>query len=161
MNFRNKRRWQIIKQYGIGWTLAFIFFGIVRGEGAEELGSVQWEVWESMFTAFVIGPIFGGISGFAQILTEERGYERVSIQKLFALRLVYAILFLVAIIHMAYAIYGVNIGLIEFAFESDSFTIYFYIVSADIFMFGLRQINLFLGRIIFGDFTNLNWLIMF
>ena len=145
MNFRNKRRWQIIKQYGIGWTLAFIFFGIVRGEGTEELGSVQWEVWESMFTAFVMGPIFAGISGYAQILTEEYGYEGVSVQRLFALRVLYATLFLASIILLAYAIYGVNIGLIEFAFEPGSFAIYLYILSVDIFMFWLRQVNLFLG----------------
>jgi len=145
MNFRNKRRWQIIKQYWIGWTLAFVFFGFVRGEGTEELGSVQWEVWESILSAFIMGPLFGIISGYAQILTEEHGYKRISIQKLLILRFLYAILFLVSIILLAYAIYGDNIGLIEFAFEPGSFAIYFYIVTVDIFMFILRQVNLFLG----------------
>ncbi len=145
MNFRNKRRWQIIKQYWIGWTLAFAFFSFVRGEGTKELGSVQWEVWESILSAFIMGPLFGIISGYAQILTEEHGYKRISIQKLLLLRFLYAILFLVSIILLAYAIYGVNIGLIEFAFEPGSFAIYFYIVTVDIFMFILRQVNLFLG----------------
>ncbi len=145
MNFRNKRRWQIIKQYWIGWTLAFVFFGFVRGEGTEELGSVQWEVWESILSAFIMGPLFGIISGYAQILTEEHGYKRISIQKLLILRFLYAILFLVSIILLAYAIYGDNIGLIDFAFEPGSFAIYFYIVTVDIFMFILRQVNLFLG----------------
>jgi len=145
MKFGNKRRWQIIKQYGIGWTLAFAFFGIIRGEGTEELGSVQWGVWESIVSAFIMGPLFGIISGFAQILTEERGYKRVSIRKLLLLRLVYVIAFLASIILLAYAIYGVNIGLVEFAFEPGSFAIYLYIVSVDIFMFILRQVNLFLG----------------
>lgn len=144
MNFRNKRRWQIIKQYSIGWTLAFVFYSIVRGEGTKELGSVQWEVWESILRAFIIGPIIGLISGYAQILTEEHGYERVSIQRLFVLRLVYVILFLLTMILLAYAFYGVDIGLLEFAFE-PGFSIYLYIVSVDIFMFGLRQVNLFLG----------------
>jgi len=145
MNFRNKRRWQIIKQYWIGWTLAFMFFSFVRGEGTEELGSVQWEVWESILSAFIMGPLFGIISGYAQILTEEHGYKRISIQKLLLLRVLYAILFLVSVILLAYAIYGENIGLIEFAFEPGSFAIYFYIVTVDIFMFILRQVNLFLG----------------
>jgi adenylate cyclase len=147
MNFRNKRRWQIIKQYCIGWALAFVFLGIVRGEGTKELGTVQWEVLESILTAFIMGPIFGLISGYAQILTEEYGYKRISIQKLLLLRFVYVIIFLASMIVLGYVAYGVNldIGLIDFAFEPGSFAIYFYIVSVDIFMFILRQVNLFLG----------------
>ncbi len=145
MNFKNKRRWQIIQQYSIGWTLAFIFLGIVRGEGTKELGSVQFEVWESIFTAFITGPILGSISGFAQILTEENSYNRISFQKLLILRVVYVMVFLISIISLAYVFYGENITFIDFAFESGSFAIYLYIVSVDIFMFGLRQVNLFLG----------------
>lgn len=148
MKFKNKRRWQIIQQYCIGWIFAFVFLGIVRGEGTLELGSVQWEVWESILTAFMIGPILGLISGYAQILTEEYGYKHVSIQKLLLLRFLYVILFLVFMILLGYFIYGVDmeIGLLEFAFEPGSFAIYFYIVSVDIFMFILRQVNLFLGN---------------
>lgn len=146
MDFRNKRRWQIIKQYGIGWTLAVLFLSIVRGEGTEELGSVQFDSWESIRAAFIMGPIFGSISGFAQILTEERGYKQISIQRLIILRLAFAILFLITIVLIAYGFYGTNIGLIAFAFEPGSFAIYFYIVSVDIFMFVLRQVNLFLGE---------------
>lgn len=145
MKFRNKRRWQIIQQYSIGWTLAFIFLAIVRGEGTKELGSVQFEVWESILTAFITGPILGCISGYAQILTEEHGYKRISIQKLLALRVLYVLLFLVSLISIAYAFYGEHITFIDFAFEPGSFAIYLYIISVDIFMFGLRQVNLFLG----------------
>ena len=145
MKFGNKRRWQIIQQYSIGWTLAFIFLSIVRGEGTKELGSVQFEVWESILTAFITGPILGCISGYAQILTEEHGYKRISIQKLLALRVVYVLLFLAALISLAYVFYGENITFFDFAFEPGSFAIYLYIVSVDVFMFGLRQVNLFLG----------------
>ncbi len=147
MNYRNKRRWQIIKQYCFGWTFAFIFLIIVRGEGTEELGSVQWEVWESIMTALFTGPFLGIISGYAQILTEENGYKRISFQKLLLLRFLYAILFLITMILLGYAVYGVDleIGLIEFAFEPGSFAIYLYIITVDIFMFILRQVNLFLG----------------
>ncbi len=81
MKFGNKRRWQIIKHYSIGWTLAIIFYSIVRGEGTKELGFVQWEVWDGIFTSFLTGPILGIISGFAQILTEENGYKRISFKK--------------------------------------------------------------------------------
>ncbi len=145
MKFRAKRRWQILQQYSIGWTLAFIFFAIIRGEGTEELGSVQFEVWESILHAFIIGPIIGCISGYAQILTEENSYNRISFQKLLALRMVYVILFLVSLISLGYAFYGENITFIDFAFEPGSFAIYLYIVTVDLFMFALRQVNLFLG----------------
>jgi adenylate cyclase len=147
MNFKNKRRWQIINQYCIGWTFAFIFLAIVRGGGTKELGSVQWEVWESILTAFIMGPILGFVSGCAQIRTEEYGYKKVSIQKLILLRFLYAILFLIFIILLGYVNYGMNrnIGLFEFTFEPGSFAIYFYVVSVDVFMFILRQVNLFLG----------------
>ena len=145
MKFRNKRRWQIIKQYSVGWTLAFMFLAIVRGEGTKELGSVQFEVWESILTAFVTGPILGIISGYAQILAEERGYKRISIRKLLVLRIVYVLLFLVLLVTIAYAFYGKNLTFIDFAFEPGSFAIYFYILAFVIFMFGLRQVNLFLG----------------
>jgi adenylate cyclase len=146
MNFSNKRRLQILKQYIIGWTLAFLFLSIVRGEGTEELGSVQFEVWESIITAFFMGPIFGSISGIAQILTEEHGYKKVSLRKLLVLRFLFSILFIISMILLAYTIYGKNITLIQFAFEPGSFAIYFYMVSVDIFMFNLRQVNLFLGN---------------
>ena len=99
MNLTNKRRWRIIKNYGIGWTLAFIFLSIVRGEGTQELGSVQFEVWRSILVSAILGPIFGAISGYAQILTEERLYHRITIRKLLTLRFIYALLFLIAIIY--------------------------------------------------------------
>lgn len=146
MKFRSKRKHQILKQYIIGWTLAFIFLIIVRGEYTERLGSVQIDVWKALLTAFLMGPIFGSISGFAQILTEKYGYKQVSLQKLLVMRFLFAILFVMSIILLTYVIFGKNSGLIKFTFDPVSFTIYFYIVSVDIFMFSLRQVNLFLGN---------------
>lgn len=150
MNFRNRRRLKIIKDNCIGWTIAFIFLCIVRGEGTRELGSVQFEFWPSILFSFFMGPIFGSISGYAQILSEERIYKRISFQKLLLLRLVYSILFLTVLILMGYTtvslFYGVKIGLLAFTFEPGSFAIYFYIISVDFFMVFLQQINLLLGK---------------
>ena len=70
----------------------------MRGEGTRELGSVQFEFWPSILFSFFMGPIFGSISGYAQILSEERIYKRISFQKLLLLRLVYSILFLTVLI---------------------------------------------------------------
>jgi len=146
MNFRNKRRWNIIKQYAIGWTSAFIFLSIIRGSGTVELGSVQYEFLDTLPTTLFMGPIFGAISGFAQVLTEEYGYKQISLQKLLLLRVLFAILFVISMIFLAYPVYGNHLSLLEFAFEPGSFAIYFYFFCVDIFMFVLRQVNLFLGE---------------
>ena len=145
MKYHSKQKWQILRQYIIGWSLSFIFLSIVRGEGTQELGSVQFELWKSILVSIVGGIIFGMISGYAQILTEERGYKKVSIQRLLFIRVIYVILFLFIMISMAFLFFGKDITFLEFAFEPGSFAIYLYIVVVDTFMFGLRQINLFFG----------------
>lgn len=145
MKFRNRRNWQIIKQFSIGWTLAFVFLSIVRGEGTEELGSVQFEFLDAFLASILMGSILGSISGLAQVLTEEYGYKQISLQKLLILRAIFVVLFLVLIVLLAYAIYGENISLFQFAFEPGSFAIYFYIVFVDFFMVSLRLVNLFFG----------------
>lgn len=152
MQFKNKRRIQILKQYIVGWTIAFVFLSIVRGEGTKELGSVEMEVWKAILVSFLIGPFFGCISGFAQILTEENGYKQIALKKLLVLRFLFAVLCVASIVLLAYALFSKNIGLLQFAFEPGSFAIYFYIVAVDILMFGLRQVNLFLGG---NNFWNL------
>lgn len=125
--------------------MAIIFLSIVRGEGTEELGSVDFDFWESVLTALFMGPLLGSVSGIAQIITEEYSYKQISFRKLITLRFIYAILFWAAIILLAYAVYGNDITLIAFAFEPGSYAIYLYLLTVDLFMSGLRQVNLFLG----------------
>ena len=129
----------------IGWTLAFIFLSIVRGEGTREIGSVDFVAWKAALVSIIGGCLFGALSGYAQILTEEKGYKKISIQKLLLLRILYVLLFLFTMISLAYLFFGEEITFLEFAFEPGSFAIYLYIVVVDVFMFGLRQVNLFLG----------------
>ncbi|UCS93910.1 adenylate/guanylate cyclase domain-containing protein [Echinicola marina] len=145
MKLQNKQKWQIIRQYIVGWSLALVFFSVVRGEGTQELGSVQFEVWKSILISLVGGVIFGAISGYAQILTEEHGYQKMSLRGLLVLRIIYVLLFLITMVSLAYLIFGEEITYLEFAFEPGSFAIYLYIVSVDIFMFGLRQVKLYFG----------------
>ncbi len=97
---------RIIRDYCIGWVLAFAFLSIVRGVGTTENGFVQMEFWPTIVFALVFGPLFGIVSGCAQILMEERIYKRISIQKLLLLRVIYACLFLVAIILTAFVFVG-------------------------------------------------------
>ncbi len=150
MKFRNKRRWAIIKDYIVGWTLAFLFLSIVRGIGTIELSSVQFEFWETVIVSSIFGPIFGSISGYIQILTEERIYRRVSIYRLLGFRLVYATLFVFILVLLAYFMviefFGETKGFFAFAFEPGSWPIYFYIITVDIFMLIVRQVNLMLGE---------------
>ncbi|MBD8488190.1 adenylate/guanylate cyclase domain-containing protein [Echinicola sp. CAU 1574] len=145
MKFRNKRKWAIKRQYILGWCLAFIFLSIVRGEGTEELGSVKFELGKAIWVSLIGGMIFGALSGFAQILTEKHGYMKMSLQGLLAARLGYVILFLWAMVSLAYWIFGEEISYLEFAFEPGSFAIYFYIVVVDGLMFALRQVQLYFG----------------
>ena len=150
MKFRNKRRWAIIRGYIIGWTLAFLFLSIVRGIGTIELSSVQFEFWETVIVSCIFGPVFGSISGFVQILTEERYYKRVSIFRLVGFRLIYASLFVFVLVSLSYLMvtqyFGETKGFLAFAFEPGSGPIYFYIVTIDVLMLIVRQVNLMLGE---------------
>lgn len=157
MNSRNRRRWKTIRDYCIGWTLAFIFLCIVRGEGTMELGSVQFEMGKAIAVAFLLGPIFGSISGFAQVLTEEYGYKRISLGKLLIFRVLFVILFLVTLFVFSYFIIGPPVSFRQFVFEPGGLAMLVYIVAVDFFMLCLRQVNLFLGKdnlvkLIRGDF---------
>jgi len=159
MNFKNRRRWKIIRDYSIGWTLAFIFLCIVRGEGTEELGSVEIEFWNFFAYCFFIGPIFGSVSGYAQILTEEYVFQRMALGKLLLLRVLFVIVFLVALFIVGYLVTNPGVSFKQFVFEPGSFAMFVYIVSVDFFMLCLRQVNLFLGKdnlakLIRGDFYN-------
>ena len=121
MNSKRKMRWRLIRTYWIGWTLAFMFLSLIRGEGTVELGSVQFELWRSLLVSLVFGPFFGTISGYAQILTEERVYGRVSMLRLFVLRTIYALLFLFGLILIAYLmvtlLFEVKVRFMAFVFE--------------------------------------------
>ncbi|NNC86720.1 MAG: adenylate/guanylate cyclase domain-containing protein [Bacteroidia bacterium] len=149
MKFKNNRRARIISTYIIGWILAFMFLMIVRGSGTIERGSVQMDFVTALPVIFIFGIFFGSISALAQIFTEERIYQRISIQKLLLLRVMYAIAFLFAIILISYAMvitfFGVTISLKEYFIEPGSFAIYFYFITVDFFLTALRQVNLMLG----------------
>ena len=150
MNFKNKRRWLIVRDFIIGWIIAIIFLSIVRGSGTIERGSVHLEFWTTILIAFIFGIFFGSISGYAQILMEEKLYKRMPLQKLLILRVVFAFIFLLSLILISYAMmttfFGVTISLGEFIIEPGSFAIYFYLLTVDFFLVILRQVNLMLGR---------------
>ncbi|MCB0284186.1 MAG: adenylate/guanylate cyclase domain-containing protein [Calditrichaeota bacterium] len=149
MSFRNKRRLRIIKSYSIGWTLALIFLSIVRGIGTVEVGHINFDFLTSVIFCFIIGPFFGAISGFAQIIYEERVYKRISIKKLVLFRLIYFILFLTGLVLFAYfanwVLFGIEIGIYEFAFDDGSFPVYFYIATIEFFLIIISQVNQMLG----------------
>ncbi len=146
---RARRKWKIIVEYSVGWTLAFIFLSIVRGVGTIEMGSVQFVFWETLIMSLLIGPVFGAIAGYAQVLMEERMYKRMPMRRLLVIRLIYAMAFILLLILVSYLIVtlfmGVEVPLLTFIVEPGSFAIYFYILTVDFFMVFLRQVKLMLG----------------
>ncbi len=149
MNFRTRKRLNLIKNYIFGWTLSFIYLCVVRGVGTTEVGSFDPGLLYSLMISMVLGPICGIISGSAQIITLERVYRKTSIQKLLILRAVNGIFFIWILILLAYFIcityLDLKIGLIEFAFDEGSLPVYLYIISVDIFFTILTLIDLMLG----------------
>lgn len=159
--FVNKRRWRIIRFYAIGWTMAFVFLSIVRGVGTEEMGSLKFDLLSSLLISLTLGPIMGVISGIGQIFTEERIQKYRSLLVLLVFRVMYATLFLLLLILMAYGVYqmyfGTSLDIIDFAIDSGSGAIYFYVLSVDLFLTFFWQINLMLGegnlgKLIMGKF---------
>ncbi|WP_222981506.1 adenylate/guanylate cyclase domain-containing protein [Flagellimonas meishanensis] len=150
ISFFHGRRWRIVRFYCVGWTLAFVFLSIVRGVGTKELGSLQFDFESSMMISVTLGPIMGLVSGFAQIFVEERIYGHISIQRLLLLRFLYSILFIVFLTFLAYWVYqlyfGTSIDFLTFAFDTGSGAIYFYVISMDLMLTVLHQVNLMLGE---------------
>ena len=160
---KNKIRWKIYRDYIIGWTLAFLFLSIIRGVGTVELGSVQFELGTSILVSLLTGPLFGTLSAYGLIFTEKRIFKKQPIHKILLIRVMYSTAFLVVMILVFYVIirwnFGIEIGLVEFAFEPGSFAIYFYILMVDFAMSVLRQVNLLLGgknlrKLLMGKFFN-------
>jgi len=150
LNAHQKRKLSIIRDYVLGWTISFFFLSIVRGVGTEELGSLQFGLQSSFIISLTLGPFMGLVSGSTQVWMEERVYKRISIIRFLLLRLLYAVLFVILLTLVAYGVYqlyfGTELSLIAFAFDKGSLAIYFYVISVDIMLSALRQINVLLGR---------------
>lgn len=146
----NRRRWRIIRFYCIGWTVAFVFLTITRGIGTRELGNLQFDFQSGLLISITLGPLMGLVSGAAQILTEERIYKRTSIQRLLFIRFLFTILFTFSLVVLAYGVYqlyfGTSLDFFSFASDRGSGAIYFYVVSVDLMLAVLRQVNLMLGE---------------
>lgn len=156
MNFYQKKKLKVIIDYILGWTLALVFLSIIRGVGTRELGSLEFRFLPSMIISFTMGPILGLVSGLSQVWMEEKIYRRISIRQFLLLRLLYAFLFVIALILIAYAIYnfffGVKVDLISYTFGKGTIAIYLYVLLVDSFLNILRQINMMLGTGNLGKF---------
>ncbi len=162
MKLINKRRWRIIKTYIIGWTVAFILLCIIRGIGTIEIGlQQQYDFLTSVMASLILGPTFGCVSGYVQILTEERVYKRMSIRTLLLLKFIYTLVFMFALIAAGYVISNLFLGIkkdfASFVFDAGSLAIYFYVVIVELFMTILSQVNLMfgdnkLGQLLTGKF---------
>ncbi len=147
--FYNKRKWRVIRDYCIGWTLSFIFLAIVRGMGTIEQGSLKFDFNSSIKIVFTLGPIMGLLSGITQVWMEEKIFKRIPILRFLALRLVYATIFLLLLMLVSFAIYrfyfGTGFDMMSFLFQKGSFAVYFYVLSVDLLINIIRQFNLMIG----------------
>ena len=150
MEYKNEHRLEILAQYCIGYTIAFVLLSIFRGSGTTELGAVQFEFMSAALMSALLGIVFGSISGYAQILTEQKLYKKISFRKLLILKLCYALLLLFLLVITSYIIvtlfFKVDVHFFDFLIEPGSFAIYLYILMIDGLMFILRLINLMLGK---------------
>lgn len=150
MTFKNRRRLRVIRTFCIGWTLSLLFLTIIRGVGATEDGAIDFNIAPSILYAIIMGPLFGSISGYAQIVTDERFYQRISARKLLAIRLSISIAFLITLILVSYLIVppllDIEISFMDFVSDEGSSAIYFYILTTDVFMAALWQVNLMFGE---------------
>ncbi|WP_420387727.1 adenylate/guanylate cyclase domain-containing protein [Roseivirga sp.] len=151
-----RRKKKIIGQYALFWPPALVFLTIIRSVGTIEVGSFDPGLLPSILLAAVFGFIGGVISGYFQFMLEEKIYGRTSIRKLALAKAIFIVIFLVTLIVIAYimtrVIFHHDIDFITFAFDEGSAPVYLYIISVDIFMTRLRQVNLMLGE---GNLTKL------
>lgn len=150
LNAHQKRKLLVLRDYVLGWTIAFVFLSIVRGVGTEELGSLQFSFQASIIISLTLGPLMGLLSGGVQLWFEGSIYGRISIIQFLLLRLASTIFFVFALVLLAYAVYqlyfGTDLGLLAFSFDKGSLAMCFYTASVDFFLNVLRQINLMLGQ---------------
>jgi adenylate cyclase len=150
MSINRTRRWRILRTFVLGWVAAFTFLTIVRGSGTIEEGSANFGTLPALIMAVVLGCVFGAAAGLVQIGMEERMYRRLSLRRLLLLRTLFAAVSLVSLVLFSYVLVtsflGVSVDLVTFLVEPGSFAIYFYILSADLVLVLLRQVNLFLGE---------------
>lgn len=155
MTFKTRRRIRIIRNYAISWALSFVFLVIVRGIGTVEEGMIDFDTWTALMIAVPLGLFFGCISGFIQILYEERSRKKISLEKMMLFRSLYMLLFLSGLILGAYAIVwiflDVRAPLLEFAFDTGSIPVYLYIIFFEGLITFVSQIKLLLGETHFNQ----------
>ncbi len=150
MNSYKKRHLRILRDYILAWTGSLFFLSIVRGSGTEELGNLKFDMQSSLLLSFILGPIFGVLSGLVQLWLEERMYKRITIGRFLFLRFLYSFLFIIILTLISYVAYrlfiGTSVDIFIFAFDEGSFAIYFYILTVDFFLNALHQVNMLLGE---------------
>lgn len=92
----------------------------------------------------------GIFSGLTQVWMEEKFYRRSSILRFLLLRLVYTCLVVSVLMFAAFGVYRFyfsnNLDIINFAFQKGSFAVYIYVISIDLLINTMRQLNLMLGN---------------
>lgn len=162
MYSRNKRKFAVIRDYSIGWTIGFIIFMLVRSVGTIEAGVVQFRTAEGILAILILGPFLGGLSGYSQYIFEERFYRRMSAPKLLGVRALFSISFMILLTFVTYTgnvliFHNDHLDIIDFVRRPGAFIFYLYVFFLDFSLSVIRQVNLMLGpgtllKFIRGDF---------
>lgn len=155
-NTLKRRKKKIIRQYALFWPPALIFLSIIRSVGTIEVGSFDPGITVSILLAASLGLIGGVISGSFQFILEEKIYGKASVTKLALAKGVFILIFLIVLIVLAFIVTKLtlhhDVDFWTFALDEGSAPVYLYIITVDIFMTRLRQVNLMLGE---GNLTKL------
>lgn len=163
MYSRNKRKFAVIRNYAIGWTVGFIIFISIRSIGTIEAGVVQFRTIEGILAILVLGPFVGSLSGYSQYIFEDRFYRRMSFPKLLGIRALYSVSFMVFLTIITYIAntyvfsWQHELTFIEFIGRPGAFVFYLYVFFLDFTLAVIHQINLMLGpgillKFVRGDF---------
>lgn len=155
-NTLKRRKKKIIRQYALFWPPALIFLSIIRSVGTIEVGSFDPGITVSILLSASLGLIGGIISGSFQFILEEKIYGKATVTKLVLAKGVFILLFLIILIILAFFVTRLTlhheVDFWTFVLDDGSAPVYLYIITVDIFMTRLRQVNLMLGE---GNLTKL------
>lgn len=158
----NKRKWLLIRDYVLAWTLALLVYTMVRTVGTIEEDGVQLSTAQGVLMTPLFGALFGVVFGFTQMSFERLYNKRTHLLKLFLVRFAMSlsVLFIATLLGFLVFIVLLDVGdmkFIDFISNPPVFVFYGYVVLVDIVISFFRQVSLMLGpgtlkKLVKGEF---------
>ncbi|MCE7990325.1 MAG: adenylate/guanylate cyclase domain-containing protein [Roseivirga sp.] len=158
----NKKKWLLIRDYWLAWTIALMTYNLVRGVGTIDTDGVQIPVFQGILLSPLFGAVFGLVFGLAQLNFERLYNKRTPLPRLLFLRLILSLGVLSLVTFIAFWVFKLLLGFddlryADFMYNAPIFVFYGYIVLVDILISIFRQVSLMLGpgtlkKLIKGEF---------